>query len=604
MLLVSPFARRHRLQERGAVAIVLALVIAGVVLPLSALVVDIGQQRVARRDVQAIADTAALDAARTITSSSTDATVTSAASTSAAQNTGALGATPTAVAKLGYVDPPAAWASNQGLGCDGTYSNSYFTYPVPSGKTANAVLVITRGRASFGFGRSLGLTSGPVCRSAVGTTLLHACMMMDSYAANISSADSSVLGPLNKYLGTSIDTTALSSSGILTTDLSVLDFLGVLKTQLGVGSTDQVLSSSVTAAQVVAAEVTALNQQRGSSAAASFLSSQIGTYITATGTFTVGTLLGISAGGSSAVGAFVNPLDLAGAAIGIANGSSALDLTVTSTNITGVSAKATVGSRPTQVCLGEGTKTMGQTSLSLTANINGGISGAVTNLANGLNNVLSGVLATLGALIGDETYSVPTVTVGTISAQAYLAQASGQVQALNCSGATPQSMSVLEQSSLAPATVSVPLTISVVHHYGFLNTQSETITSTVVVTLTTQPTAAQSTTGTLVVPDDYGKGDAGPSGNLSLNYTNASVTVSTDGADNHGDALVGNLLSGVASVTNNVQSNLVTPLESNVLTPLFSSMTSALSSLVGATMAGSTYTPLRTPSCNTPRLDE
>ena len=56
--------RLRRRDESGAVALVVALVTVAVVLPIAAMGVDLGMQRVARRDMQAIADMVALDMSR------------------------------------------------------------------------------------------------------------------------------------------------------------------------------------------------------------------------------------------------------------------------------------------------------------------------------------------------------------------------------------------------------------------------------------------------------------------------------------------------------------------------------------------------------------
>ncbi|WGL53716.1 pilus assembly protein TadG-related protein [Nocardioides sp. BP30] len=605
--LLARLADRHRWQERGAAALVLALVTAGVILPLGALAVDIGQQRINRGDLQAVADTAALDAARSMTSTSTDASVTASAKLSAGSDTGTVGSVTSVVAKVGYIDPSATWTSDQSLGCGGVYANAYFTYPAPSGK-ANAVLVVVHGETDFGLAGIVGVTRGGACRSAVSSASLGACAMMDSYAAQLATGNAAVLGPVLKILGTNLDAAALTSSGLVSTNLGVLDFLGVLQSRLDLGSVDQVLNAQVTAAQVIAAEVSALTRQGGTAAAAAnTLATQIGVYATSTTPMRVGDLLGIGTGGTSALGASLNALDLAAAAVQLSNGTRPLTLGLSSSNLTGLSAAATVGSRPTPVCLGDGTRTMAQTAVGLSATLSGGLTGAVTNLANGLGSTLSGVLRALGGVVGSDTYGLPQITFpDPITASVSLAQATGRVTSLTCSGATPQAISVTEQSALAPSTITVPVTVTVKHTWGVLGSQSENLTTKLVLTISTASSTAQPVTGTLAVPGDYGKGVAGPSGNLSVNNLQLQPIVisGSDAKDSHGKYLVGDLLGGLASVTSTINNSLLTPLESAVVTPLLTAVTSALDSLIGATIAGSTYTPLPTPRCGTPRLND
>ncbi|MCZ4498172.1 MAG: rane protein-like protein [Marmoricola sp.] len=602
---------RHR-KESGAIAVMMALIICFVLIPIAALAVDIGTQRVARRDMQAVADVAALDLGRALGIGQTP-TVADAV-TSAAGSGGVVGGTqtvsynskqvsvPKMAVYLGYIDPNGTtpFVSNQSLGCDGSPYNSYFT-SVPSGKTANAVLVTATGSASF----HLMSGSGGVCRSAIGNASLKACMTIDSYAAALKSGDSTVLGPIGKLLGTSIDTTVLSSSGILTADLDVLSFLNILKTQLGVGGFDDVLTANVTSAQIIAAEVAALNAQ-GATVAAQALQSQIGLRLPPGTTFNVGTLLGLTQGVSSGLGATINPLDLASAAVQLANGNTPVHLTASSTNLTGLALDVTIGSKPVLACLGGPTQTMGQTTLTATADLNAGILGsALSGLTTSLNGLLNGVLGLLGAILGGDTYDVPVVSLGKLTAQVSLAAASGKVLGLNCTDGQPTSMSVLEKSTLAPATITIPLIVKETRHYGGIagiGRKTETATSTLTITLTTTPSIDKSVTDTLAIPGDYDKGKAGPSGDLSVGNLSISTAVSTEGSFSNGNPLVGTLLAGIASVGQSVQANLLTPLTSTVVTPLLDSLTATLKSTLGLTVAGSNFKPQRTASCGSPKL--
>ncbi|RNL65127.1 hypothetical protein EFK50_03920 [Nocardioides marmoriginsengisoli] len=601
----------RRRRETGAVAVMMALVICVVMIPLAGLAVDIGMQRVARGDMQAVADAAALDLGRKLGIGQTP-TVADAVSSAAGSN-GVVGGTETAsynaqqvkVPKmavfLGYIEEDATFVSNQSLGCSGSPYNSYFK-AVPANKSANAVLVTATGSASF----RLMPGSGGVCRSAIGNAELKACMTMNSYAAALNSGDSTVLGPITKIIGTSIDTQVLSSSGILNADIEVLSFLNILKTQLGVGGFDEVLAANVTAAQVIAAQVAALNAQ-GATVAAQALQQQIGLHVPPGTTVNVGTLLGISQGVTAGLGATMNALDLAAAALQLANGNAPLHLTASSSNLTGLGLDVTVGSRPMNVCLGEGKKTMAQTSLRATADLNasGSLTGGVLNLVNALNGILSGVLGLLGALLGGDTYDLPVVTLGKLEANVSLASASGTVLSLACDGANPTSMSVREESSLLPATVTIPLMIKETRHYGGvlgIGRKTETVTSTLSVKLTTVPSADKSVTASLAIPGDYDKGKAGPSGDLSVGYLDPKIDIVTEGTFSNGYPLVNKLLVNLTQVANAVTANLIAPLLTTVVTPLLNALTTTLKTTLGLTVAGSNYTPRRTPSCGTPKL--
>jgi len=605
---------RHR-NEQGAIAVMMALVICFVLIPLAAFTVDLGTQRVARKDMQAVADTVALDMARELSDSKSgisDADLTSDAKTSAKQTKGAVGlkldaeGDPYVTARQGYVDP-SKFKADQSLGCgipsDDAIDNGYFTTNVPDDAKANAVLVTVSGSVNY----MIHGGSGGVCRSAVATAKLSACMQMDSYAAALHSGNSAVLGVLNKILGTTIDTTALGSSGILTTDLDVLSFLNILKTNLGVGGFSDVLAANVSAAQILAAEVAALNAQ-GATAAAQILQQQIAAHLPPGTQINVGDLLGLSQGGDAGgLSTALNPFDLAAAAVQLANGSSAVSVGVSSSNLTGLSATVNIGTHPTTVCLGEGKKSAGQSSITATADINapGSLTSAVLNLVNGLTGLLSGVLNLLGSLLGGDTYDVPTVTLGKIQASVSLASVSGEITGVNCDGGTPTGLAVKEGASLAPATVTVPIIVKETRHYGGLlgvGRKSETVTSTLTVTLSTDPADDKSVDATLKVPDDYGKAVPGPDSDLSVENLSVESHLYTDGSFSNGWALFNKLLSSVDSVLQVVQNNLLSTLESVVLTPLLNALTTTLKSTIGLTAAGSTFTPLPTPSCSTPNL--
>ncbi|MGN6161684.1 MAG: pilus assembly protein TadG-related protein, partial [Marmoricola sp.] len=142
-------------------AVVIALLTCFVVIPLGALAVDIGMQRVARSDMQSVADVVALDMARLMQTGGTP--TTALATASAARTAGSVGSTPTVAVYLGYIAPTATFVSNQALGCGGSGSayNSYFQ-PVSAG-TANAVLVT----ATTGVHFSIHGGSGGACRSSI-----------------------------------------------------------------------------------------------------------------------------------------------------------------------------------------------------------------------------------------------------------------------------------------------------------------------------------------------------------------------------------------------------------------------------------------------------
>jgi uncharacterized membrane protein len=590
---------RLRRDSRGAAAIFMALTMCFVILPVTAFVVDIGMQRVARRDAQSIADAAAQDAARALGTGTTSQTVLEAIARDTATKTVQFVGTgsPSVQLFLGKIEQP--FVSDQSLGCGSSHFNSYFTSP-QAGVAPDAVLVVVRNSVSFNFVGG----DGGVCRSAIARSYKSACMIMDSYAAALRSNDGSVLGPLTRMLGTSLDTTVLSGSGILTTDLDLLRFLNVLKTQLNLGTIDQVLAANVTALQVLQAQATALTQQGAASTAVSALNSQIVAHLgpLASQPINIGTLVGITQGGSSALGATINAFDLAAAAVQLANGTNPVAATVAlpAGLVGSTSVSATIGSRPTRVCLGEGTKKMAQTAVTADATLSTADSvvlNAVNGLVTGLQNVVGGVLCVVYC-----EQNVVSVTGVSVKATASLAQASGRVNSLSCTGATPNSMAIQEDADLAPLKVSVTLNLKNVHSkktlLGVPLEPQTTTNTTFTLNLTTADPPDPTRSATLLVPDDYDVGKPGPSGNVSVG--SLSVESQTQGAD--AGNIVAGLLGGVSVLVTNTMNLLVTPLLSKVLSPLLSALTTTLQNTVGLTIAGSTYTPLRTPACGTPAL--
>lgn len=601
---MRPGVRDRRRNQQGTVAVVMAIVTCFVVIPLAAVAVDIGMQRVVRRDMQALADVMALDMSRQLTgkalstySTQKKAELQEALEDSRDRNTttlgyGTAGETADVSYELGTVDSTRYGQSD------------YFTVATAPGTVPNAIKVTATATVDFRLAGALpggGFGTGSATRTAIGTGATQACMMMDSYAAALSSGDSAVLGPLNRILGTSIDTQVLSSSGILNAQLDVLKFLGILQTNLGVGGFDEVLAADVSAAQVVAAQVAALNAQ-GLSAAAQALQSQIGLHIPPGSQVNVGELLGVTQGIGSGLGATVNALDLAAAAVQLANGNAPVSLSVTSNSITGLAVQATIGSRPTRVCLGEGKKTMGQTSLSATAQLDksGSLAGNIVNLVNGLTGMLGNTLCTVtGVIFGGTCYGLPQLSAINLNASVSLARASGTVTGVTCEDETY--LSVLEESSLAPATITLSFNITVrktVYNTillgGGIKSQTDLV-STVTTQFTTDPSpGSKAVADKLYVPDHYDTGKAGPSGDLSVGNLTATTTTSGDTT----------LLSMLVGLVGSVTSNLVNPLlgGSGAVTVLLDSLTSALKNAVGLTVAGSTYTPLRTPGCGVPKL--
>lgn len=600
--------------ERGVVAIMVAILTCFLVIPMAALAVDIGVQRVTRTDAQSVADMVALDLAREI-DGRTVAELNSATPSlqtladKSAQRGAVTGNDYNVTFELGTVT-----AAN--FDPNDPDSAAYFA-PMTSGKP-NSVRVTVHAKVGFTF---IG-GSGGANRSAIGIGAIvkdptdedqdecvpgdpdcpyvsnrAGCMIMDSYAAAIKSGDSAVLGPLNRHLGTNVDAAVLSSSGLVDANVNIVKFLEILKADLNVGGFEEVLNANVSALQVVTAAAEALSQDAATSVAASTLMTQIGAHISGGTQILVSDLLGVTQGGTSALGADLNALDLAAAAVQIANGTSPLSLTVSGADLIGLNASAIVGSRPKPVCLGQGRQESAQTRVTANATVDqaGTVAGAVVDLTNSVTGSLSSLLCSaLGSLLNATCYTAPVISDIQVSAKVELARAAGTVTDVKCEGDQTY-LSVLKDSSLVPATVTVSVTFTLqkkVYTTLFAPPTVTNLQSVVYATLSTDPATPQSESDKLYVPDDYDNPQAGPSPDLSV--SNLGVVMGTSG-DPY-------LFDRVAGLANTVQTLLIAPLQNLVVKPLLTGLSTALEDLVGLSLAGSTYTPLPTPNCGAPRL--
>lgn len=585
---------RFRRTESGAMAIIIALVTCFVVIPLGTLAVDLGMQRVSRVDMQSVADTAAIDLARLINggpaSGYSSSTLLAAANASAGRDANWVGSTPTMGVYL--VTAASTTTSDQSNFCSGS-ANAGDGYTLATGSTVPTAIVVTA-TSSVSFAIHGG--AGAVCRSAVGAAFKNACFSVDSYAAQLATGNSAVLGPLTSMLGSNFSATLLGSSGLATTSVSLLSFLQILQANVGVGSVNQVLTTNVTATQFLTAEEQALTQSgTTSSTALTAFNNQLIANLgpLASKPIQVGQLLNLSQGGASALGASVNALDLAMGAIYLANGTNAIALSVsTPPSISGISASASLIQKPQIACGQPGVSaTTSQASINLTANLMSANS-LTSNLLTGLNNLLSSVL---GLLLGGHSLSV---TVGAITGSVSLAQASGTLSSVSCSGANATGMAIAESSSLAPVTLSLPITITDTYTPPLGIGPKTVSTATVTTTVTTNPVQPSSTTGTFSLPADYNVPKAGPSGNLSLSNLTVTTTVKNSDPNN----IITSDFSSIANLGGNILGSLTSTLLGNILGPVLTNAASSLQSWLGLTLAGSTFTALPPASCGVPKL--
>lgn len=230
--------RGNRQDERGAVTLVMVFVLVVMLLG-SAFVVDLGVQRVARSDMQAIADLVALDLARELDGRSvTDVrpAVDAELRRSSARNADAIGTAPPQLTyRLGQM------------------RNGQFV-ELASG-VPTAVRVSARTQVAYGFAAVTGRDAGAAQRSASAESSGTACFRLGSFVAAIRSGDSTVLAPLGDLLGVKLD--LVSYQGLAVADLR----LEQLVASPYVGTPEQLLSSPISYANLIRAMIDALGRE-------------------------------------------------------------------------------------------------------------------------------------------------------------------------------------------------------------------------------------------------------------------------------------------------------------------------------------------------------
>lgn len=352
---VRTVRRQH--DERGVVAVVLAVIICFTLIPLAAYAVDIGVQRVARRDVQAVADVVALDLARQIdgrTYSQLHGTLQNLADKSAARNLDGVGRGLVVVPELGTVDQ-----NNY----DPDDPQAYFT-PIASDSQGipNAVRVTASSEVDF----ALDGGTGGVARTAIATTKASACFDVGSFALNLSSANSPLL---NSLVGDALNLSALGYSGLANANVTLLG----LATELGVGSVNGLLAlDNLSLNDLYLASARVLQKAGGETADVTLLNSLATANLSLLPHIKLADVLDLQAGSDAALSSSVNLLDLVSTSAFVANGTNALaipNLTAGITGITGVSASLKVIEGPQRGCgIGNKVKTS-QVSLTLHVDI-------------------------------------------------------------------------------------------------------------------------------------------------------------------------------------------------------------------------------------------
>ncbi|MEI5675822.1 MULTISPECIES: pilus assembly protein TadG-related protein [unclassified Nocardioides] len=327
----------RRRDEEGAVLPFVAVIV--VVLLLSAaMAVDLGLQRVARGDMQAVADAVALDLARELDgrdAATLGPLMPALATASRDRNPDAVGDDPALDVDLGELDDRGDFVPVTGVG-------------VPT-----AVRVTARTAVDFAFAGVTGIDRGPAVRSAVGVAELGACFRVGSFIARLDSTTSPLLDVLlGTMLGTDLTLSAVDYHGLAASEVTLLDLVEVGGLQ--VGSVDELLQLDQLSVGRLYLAVAKVLTAQGDLAAATLLRS-INVHST-TPTIAVADLISATASDRAALDLGINVLDLVTGAAYAAGAAAGHSLVVDDLGVPGLLGASLVVTEAPQIgCGGPGT---------------------------------------------------------------------------------------------------------------------------------------------------------------------------------------------------------------------------------------------------------
>ena len=317
--------------RRGGVAII-AAISSAVLIAFAALAVDMGSIFLQTRQLQGIADLAALGAADNLTNAQ-------AAAAATASGNGWNGPMQTAVV-LGTYVPNSAIPAAQRFTAGGT--------------TPNAVQVTLTAQAQLFFGQAiLGKASVPIKRTATAAKAQAASFSLGSGLASLQGGVANAL--LSGLTGSSVALSVSDYNSLASANIDLLQFSQALQTKLNLqgGSFTQVLSSNVSTGQALSVLSTLLNTGGNDPAAQA-----INTIATAAGTATPANLQQLvdlgpyaaqdHADPATGAGVSVNALQLASAILQLSQGGHQIQLSLGGTipGLASTTVWLAIGQRP------------------------------------------------------------------------------------------------------------------------------------------------------------------------------------------------------------------------------------------------------------------
>lgn len=543
---MTPLAHHHRRApgarpgERGSVLPLVAICLT-VLVTCTALTVDLGRVGTLRRDLQNVADAAALDLVRLVDGRTAAAIVGDgrwAATLQAAldRNGFAVGGAAAVTARLGRYD----------AGTD------TFT-PTAGGEVPSAVSVEVTDRVEHQLAPGGTTTS----RHAVAAQSASAGIQVGSFAARLDPGSSALLGPL---LGDALGVDVVGYRGLAGGRIGI----EALATELGLSlaSPEELLATELELEELVEAQATLL-RRAGDVARAHVLDALALRLPPTAGPVALGDLITIGAGGAAAAAAAtVDVLELLTTAALVSDGDHALSLPGLALGVPGVAA-TTVGLQvveaPRLAFGGPGT-TVRTAQVRLTARVDlaaAGLAGARLDLA------------------------------------VEVASAEVVVDAISCG--TPQTLDLRATTGLVDTDLSVSTQLAV----DLLGLASVTVAD-ATITATAGRAAGAATVGFVLPPDPFGEPWTISSGTLGIGDLVLTPTVTVLPAAQL-PPLLRTALGLVTSTAGTVATTVLSPLVAATLTTLDATVVRPLLSLLGVTAPGADVTPLSV-RCTGPRL--
>lgn len=585
--------------ERGAVAVFTALLTTTVLTGFASFAIDIGYQRMAARDMQAVADLVAMDMARELDGSSTAALLADPAwATGVAASRDRQGDT---LGDALNVKSCGVAASGEPT-LDGT---GICAYPgileddggFAGGAAATHVKVLTRTDVDYFL--PIFAESGSAGRSAVAKTQTSACFQLGSFAASVNPSASPILKDILKPLVGASTIGLLGYDGLATANVALIDLIKA--PTLNVGTVDELLAlENVTVSDVLLAEAHVL-RANGKGAEAQVLETAAVQAVAGV-EIEIGELIGLSTSDDAALSTQFNAMDLFLGSVFLANGTNFLAIPNLQAGVPSVgvtTAQLQIIERPQRACNDDEAKTA-QIKLAAAAKANVNASplplGSLLSLrlidpatGNPNNEIAVGIDIDVAGAHGHLT-DVDCSPVDKFRADIWTDLVRARVSA------TVTLKGTVKATVLGIAGVDVPVQFNIALSADASKPAS---VSPAPASMDLPPNDygdhVEVGSGTTILPNLTASIVAGTlaSGPLTLRVAGIPITVPTSTLD----AIVNPILASAVPAIGTFIGATVNPLIAVVNTNL-----SALTTALGINVAGADFYPLARPVCNSPAL--